>query len=92
METSTTTVQPSNRPVHEIRFGSVRVAIWANRTASGAVWFNATVVRRFREHGVWRESASLGRDDLPQAAKALELAYGWIWDQPEKAPTTTSVH
>lgn len=71
----------TRRPVHEVKVRTVVVAIWQNETRSGPV-FNATVSRLYRdEHGKWSSSTSLGRDDLLNAAKALDMAHTWICQQ-----------
>lgn len=69
----------SRRPVHEIRFGLVKVSIWQNQTKSGER-HNITVVRLFRNGDVWQESTRFGRDDLPLLAKAVDLAHTWIYE------------
>ena len=70
--------KPSNRPVHEVRFGTVRGAIWANQTEHG-VMYNVTLSRSYKtSEGEWRDSDSFGRDDLLVAAKVLEAAFLWI--------------
>lgn len=39
------------RPFHEIRFGSVRAAIWKNKTAQGFTRHSATVSKLFFRPG-----------------------------------------
>lgn len=78
------------KPVHEIRLGAIRAAIWANQSGTAQVWFNVTVSRLYKNGTAWSQSSSFRRDDLPLAAKALEMAYAWIWEHqallsPEKA-------
>jgi len=68
----------ANKPVHEIRFGSVKAAIWANETESG-VRYNVTVARLYRDGDSWKSTDSFGRDDLPLLAKAVDLAHTWIF-------------
>ena len=67
------------RPAHEIRLGRIRVAIWANKNGQDKVWFNVTMSRSYSDADGWKDSSSYRRDDLPIAAKAMEMAYGWIW-------------
>lgn len=71
----------SSRPVHEIRIGSVKAAVWRNETAMGPR-FNATLSRLYKEGDDWRSTDSLGRDDLLTAAKVLDLVHTWIIGQP----------
>lgn len=46
------------KPVHEIRLGRIRAAIWANQTDSGEIWFNVTVSRLYNDGNRWQQSAS----------------------------------
>jgi len=69
------------RPIHEIRIGRVRAAIWENYTEQGDVRYNVTVVRTYKQDEHWRESQSFGRDDLPLAVKALDQCHTWIFSQ-----------
>lgn len=70
-----------NRPVHELRLGAVKAAIWVNETAQGPR-HNVTVGRLYKDEAdKWQTSDSLGRDDLLAAAKVLDLAHTWIHEQ-----------
>ena len=74
--------EPSaNRPVHEIRLGRIRAAIWANPTDTG-VRHNVTLCRLYKDDksGEWRDSQSFGRDDLPLVMKVSDLAMLWIYE------------
>lgn len=67
------------RPVHEIRLGTVKAVIWANTVESGRVMHSVVPVRVYRDNaGNWHETHSLGRNDLLVAAKALDLAHTYI--------------
>lgn len=68
------------RPIHEIRFGRVRGAIWANETPTG-VRHNVTVTRLYKDGDDWKDSTSFGRDDLPLVAKVVDQAHSWIFGQ-----------
>ena len=70
-------------PVHKIRNGNVRVAIWRNESG----FFSVTHDRSFRKNDEWHRSTSYGRDDLPKLALALNNAYEWIFPQPSPKPT-----
>ena len=74
------------RPVFEIRFGLIKASIWHNMTRAGER-FNVTLTRLFRNGDVWSQSSHLGRDDLLVAAKILDMAHTWIYqqDKAEKA-------
>lgn len=68
----------SNRPVHEVRMGRIRAAIWANETEKG-VRHNVTLTRLYKDGDEWKDSASFGRDDLPLLAKVADQAHSWIF-------------
>lgn len=72
--------KPANRPVNELRFGSIKVVIWRNESKNGPM-FNVTVSRLYREGESWKESHSFGHDDLPVLALALQDAFFWIRNQ-----------
>ena len=70
--------QAKNLPVHTVRIGGVKVAVWKNQTSNGPM-HNCTLVRTYKNQaGEWAESHSLSRDDLLLAAKALDLAHTFI--------------
>lgn len=73
------------KPVHEIRLGRIRAAIWANTSPDGDVWFNVTVTRLYQDGGQWKDTTTFRRDDLPIVSKAADMAYAWVWDQSELA-------
>jgi hypothetical protein len=68
------------RPVHEVRLGRIKAAIWANQTESG-VRHNVTVMRIYKDGNDWKTTDSFGRDDLPLVAKVADLAHTWIFQQ-----------
>jgi hypothetical protein len=78
-------------PAHEIRFGRVKVTIWANQSTDG-VWYSVVVGRIFKDakSGSYRTANSLGRDDCLPAAKALEEAWFWVHAQGHQQPTATT--
>lgn len=71
----------ANKPVHEIRLGRIKAAVWENETQNGTR-HNVTLQRIYREEGGdWKTSESFGRDDLPLVAKVADLAHTWIFQQ-----------
>ena len=66
------------RPVHELRMGRIRAAIWANETQNG-MRHNVTLNRIYKDGDEWRDSTSFGRDDLPLLAKIADQAHSWIF-------------
>lgn len=73
------TQQTKVRPVHEVRMGRVKAAIWENETQNGSR-HNVTVSRLYREGEQWKDSASFGRDDLPLVIKVVSQAHDWIFE------------
>lgn len=70
----------SKPPIHEVRFGLIKAAVWLNKTKQGDR-YSVTFTRLFRNGDRWSESASYGRDDLLLLAKAADLAHTWICQQ-----------
>ncbi len=70
------------QPVHEIRIGRIKAAIWQNETANGTR-HSVTVSRFFKtdESPDWQHSDSFGRDDLLTLAKVLDRAHSYIIDE-----------
>jgi hypothetical protein len=83
MATSQKSAPAVKRPVHEIRFGRVKAAIWENETSQG-VRHNVTFQRIYRDEDSWKTSDSFGRDDLPLVQKVSDLAHTWIYEQSQE--------
>jgi hypothetical protein len=75
----------SQKPVHEIRLGRIRAAIWVNHVNGQGSTFSTTISRPYKDGNVWRDSTAFYRDDLPIVAKIADMAYAWIWSQ--ESPT-----
>ena len=43
--------------------------------------------RHHRDGNQWKDSASFGRDDLPQAIKVADKAHDWIFNQSGQSDT-----
>lgn len=70
------------KPAHEVRLGGIKAAIWANESEENGVWYNVTVGRLYKDDGgQWKTADGLGRDDLLVAAKVLDRAHTWIFEQ-----------
>jgi hypothetical protein len=72
----------ANRPVHTIRYGSLRAAIWRNVVDNGNAsrpTYSVTLSRSYKDgDGNWKDSASFGMVDLLLLAKAADEAHTWI--------------
>ena len=83
--TSSQSRESKVRPVHEIRMGRIRAAIWQNRVENG-IRHNVTVSRLYKDGDDWKDSGSFGRDDLPLVAKVCDQAHNWIFAQSSEKP------
>ena len=72
----------AERPVHEIRLGKVKAAIWRNDGEYGTR-HNVTFSRIFKTENGWDNSTSFGRDELPLVEKVANLAHLWIYEHAE---------
>ncbi len=75
-------VKEKVRPVHEIRLGRIKAAIWVNELPNdrGRV-FHATLGRIYHDGRQWHDSSSFGRDDLPLVMKVADRVHSWIFEQ-----------
>jgi hypothetical protein len=72
------------RPIHEVRLGFVKAAIWKNETDAGPR-YNATVSRLYKDKDEqWKSTESFGRDDLLVLAKVADQAHSWIYAQAQE--------
>ena len=70
----------NNKPVHSVRIGTVKAAIWENRSGD-STWYNVTVSRSYKDGDQWKNSDNFGRDDLLPLAKVVDLAHTWICER-----------
>ena len=78
------TDKSANRPVHTVRYGTIRAAIWKNVAANGNKLhevYNVTFSRGYHDGKQWRDSGSFGVDDLLVLGKAANDAHTWIHRQ-----------
>jgi hypothetical protein len=72
----------SNPPVHTIRYGALRAAIWKREVDLGnnsRPMYSVTFSRSFKDgQNNWKESSSFGFDDLLLLAKAADEAHSWV--------------
>ena len=69
----------TQKPVHEVRLGKIKAAIWANESERGTR-YNVTVSRIYKDGDEWKSSESFGRDDIPLVIKALDRAHDFMLD------------
>ena len=69
------------RPVHEVRLGRIKAAVWANDGEHG-VRYSVTVCRVYKDQQQkWQTTDSFGRDDLLVLAKVVDLAHTFVCEQ-----------
>ena len=78
--TQTRSNDTKQKPVHELRLGRIKAAIWANDTDNG-LRHNATITRLYKDGDEWKTSTSFGREELPLVAKIADMAHTWIYQQ-----------
>jgi hypothetical protein len=78
--------QNKKRPVHEVRIGLVKAAVWRNEGSSGA-WHSVSFERIYKDGDDWKSTSSFGRDDLLVLAKVADLAHTWIIEHDPQAET-----
>ena len=66
-------------PVHELKEGAVKAAIW-RREGKNGVFYQASFTRIFKDEvtGIWRDSPNFGERDLEPLAKLASQAFSWI--------------
>jgi hypothetical protein len=71
----------AQKPVKRIKLGAIQATIWKNEGRHGEAVFNVVVTRTYRVGDAFKDSQSFGHSDLPVVSKALDFAYGWIWNR-----------
>ena len=68
------------KPIHEVRLGHIKAAVWKNEVENG-VRYNVTFSRIFKDGDNWKSTDSFGRDDLLTLGKVADQAHSWIFEQ-----------
>ena len=76
-------MQTKTKPIHEVRIGHIKAAIWKNATETG-VRYNATFSRIYKDGDSWKSTDSFGRDDLLLLGKVADQAHSWIHTQAQE--------
>jgi hypothetical protein len=70
-----------SKPAHKIRIGVLQVTIWRNQSEKGT-WYSVNAARSYKQGDeTWKETDSLGFDDLLTMAKLFDQAHTWITHQ-----------
>lgn len=67
----------NNKPIHEIRLGAIRAAIWQNEANHGSR-LSASFSRLYKDGEEWKSTTSFGRDDLLLLSKVADHAHSFI--------------
>jgi hypothetical protein len=68
-----------SQPAHKVRIGVLQATIWRNRSEKGSYWYSVVPSRSYKQGDeTWKETDSLGFDDLLSMAKLLDQAHTWI--------------
>jgi hypothetical protein len=80
------TEEAMSRPVHEVKVGAVRAAVWMNEGSNGS-WPSVTFSRLFKDKttGQWQDSQSFSREDLPLLIKAADQVHTYLYRPGERA-------
>lgn len=70
----------TRKPVHEVRLGRIKAAIWANENERGQR-FSVTVSRIYKDGEQWKSSDSFGRDDLPLLIKVIDRVHDYMFEK-----------
>jgi hypothetical protein len=67
------------QPAHTLHDGSLKVTIWRNTNSEkGTTWYSVNVTRGYRQEETWKDTDSLGQDDILPMIELLRDAYAWI--------------
>ena len=70
-----------SKPAHKFRNGVLQVTIWRNSGEKGN-WYSVVPTRSYKQGDeTWKQTDSLGFDDLLPMAKLFDEAHSWILDQ-----------
>jgi hypothetical protein len=78
----------TNKPIHEVRLGAIKAAVWRNETDAG-LRYNVTFSRLFKDADKWNSTDNFGRDDLLLLGKVADLAHTWICTQKQEGQNFT---
>ena len=76
-------MKTNSKPIHEVRLGLIKAAVWKNETEAG-VRYNVTFSRLYHDGEQWQSIDSFGRDDLLLLAKVADQTHSWIFAQSQE--------
>ncbi len=81
----------NNKPIHEVRLGAIKAAVWKNETETNGPRFNVKLSRIYKDGDAWQSTDSFGRDDLLLVSKVSDQVHSWIHQQEQEATNTKRV-
>jgi hypothetical protein len=69
-----------SQPAQKIRISNLQVTVWRNSSDKGN-WYSVIPSRSYKQGDDWKETTSLGFDDLLTMAKLFDMAHTWIMHQ-----------
>ena len=66
-----------DRPVHEIRHGTVKATIWRNRTKDGHM-HNVVFSRTYKDGQEWKTSRSFSQRQMFNLERCILDAHAWL--------------
>lgn len=79
-----TTRQDKQRPVHEVKAGMAKAAIWRNETEKGPR-YSVTFQRLYKDGDTWKTTASFNPRDLIDLIECAVFAAKWIREETNEA-------
>ena len=74
-------------PAYQKRVGAVRGSVWTNEN-EGRVYFNTSLVRRYKDGDDWRETSTFnGTADIVAAQEVLKCCLQFLHRQEDAAST-----
>ncbi len=75
-----TSQQPKQRPVHEVKAGMAKAAIWRNETEKGPR-YSVTFQRLYKDGDSWKSTSSFNPRDLLDLIECSVFAAKWIREE-----------
>lgn len=72
-----TTKTEKKKPIHEVKAGSVRAAIWENDGREG-VFYTFTLERLYKATDGWKSTDSFSHRDAANLSAVAAMASAWI--------------
>lgn len=70
----------TRKPIHEVKVGKVRAAIWANQSPNGT-YHCVTLGTLYKTGERWKTSSSVDLADISDAHQALQQVSAWFETQ-----------